>query len=95
MLWLDPEPADPFRSLTAAVWAAFPQHPPYGGAYDEVVPHLTVAERRSGDLAAMRAAESAVQQGLPLTAHIDRLLLIAGAPAPSTWRALQEIPLGS
>ena len=23
------------------MWRAFPQYPPYGGAYDDVVPHLT------------------------------------------------------
>ena len=37
-LWLDPDPAQPFRDLTAAVWRAFPDHPPYGGAHDTVVP---------------------------------------------------------
>jgi hypothetical protein len=31
VLWLDPEPAQPFRDLTAAVWGTFPHHPPYGG----------------------------------------------------------------
>lgn len=38
------EPVQPFRQLTVAVWRAFPQHPPYGGAYDDVVPHLTITE---------------------------------------------------
>jgi 2'-5' RNA ligase len=29
VLWLAPEPAGPFRALTAAVHAAFPQYPPF------------------------------------------------------------------
>lgn len=94
VLWLEPEPGEPFRKLTAAVWEAFPQHPPYGGAYDDVIPHLTIAERRMADLSALQAAENAVQQGLPLTTTVDRLLLIAGAQAPRSWRVLGEVPLG-
>lgn len=94
LLWLDPEPAEPFRELTLALWAAFPDNPPYGGAHDDVVPHLTVAERRLADAPALHAAEQAVQSGLPVVARIDRLLLIAGTRAPSSWRILDELPLG-
>jgi 2'-5' RNA ligase len=72
VLWLDPDPAQPFRDLTTAVWSAFPEHPPYGGAHDDVVPHLTVAERRLADLPAVRAAEGAVHAGLPITTRIDQ-----------------------
>jgi 2'-5' RNA ligase len=37
-----PEPAQPFTALTAALWGAFPQCPPYAGAFADVVPHLTL-----------------------------------------------------
>jgi 2'-5' RNA ligase len=94
VVWLNPEPNEPFRQLTAAIWDAFPQHPPYGGAYDDVVPHLTIAERRLGDLDALRAAEREVQAELPLRARGESLLLIAGAQAPSSWRIVHELPLG-
>ena len=93
VLWLDPEPAGWFRDLTTSVWGAFPDHAPYGGAHDDVIPHLTIAERRLGDLAAVRAAEQAVQTGLPLRTTIDKVLLIAGTQAPSSWRLLQEFVL--
>ncbi len=94
VLWLDPEPDEPFRRLTGAVWGAFPQHPPYGGAHDDVIAHLTVAQRRPADLPALRAAEHAVRSRLPLTTTIDRLLLIAGTQAPRSWSVLAELPLG-
>lgn len=94
-MWLNPEPAQPFRDLTAAVHRAFPGHAPYGGVHDEVVPHLTVAERRLADMPALRAAERAVLTGLPLRARIERVLLIAGSNAPNSWRPLQAILLGS
>jgi 2'-5' RNA ligase len=95
VLWLDPEPAQPFRDLTTAVSTAFPAHPPYGGAHDDVVPHLTVAERRLADLPAVRAAEEAVQTGLPVTTRIDRVLLITGTEAPDSWSLLHQFTLAS
>jgi 2'-5' RNA ligase len=46
-VFLAPEPAAPFVRLTRAIWAHWPDHPPYGGAFDTVVPHLTLAEAAS------------------------------------------------
>ena len=93
VLWLDPEPAEPFRQLTTAVWSAFPQHPPYGGANAHVVPHLTVGERRLADLPTVQAAEQAVRPGLPLSTRIESVWLIAGDRARNSWRVLHELPL--
>ncbi|NUP83938.1 MAG: 2'-5' RNA ligase family protein, partial [Nonomuraea sp.] len=45
VLYLAPEPAEPFRELTTAVAERWPEAPPYGGAFPDVVPHLTVADR--------------------------------------------------
>ena len=90
VLWQDPEPPRPFIDLTAAAWEAFPHHPPYGGAHDHVVPHLTIAER---SLSAVKTAEQAVQTGLPLSTHIEGVLLIAGTQAPNSWRVLHEFRL--
>lgn len=42
-VWLHPEPSEPFAALTGAVWRRFPDYPPYEGAHDVVVPHLTVS----------------------------------------------------
>ena len=41
-LHLLPEPDTAFRSLTARLAAEFPEHPPYAGAFPDVIPHLTV-----------------------------------------------------
>jgi hypothetical protein len=93
VLWLDPDPAQPFRDLTAAVWRAFPDYPPYGGAHDTVVPHLTVGERGLGGRAALVQAERELGTGLPVRTYVDRVLLIAGAEAPMSWRLLHELAL--
>ncbi len=44
-VYLAPEPAAAFSALTAAVAAQWPDYPPYGGAHDTVIPHLTVGDQ--------------------------------------------------
>jgi len=41
--FLSPEPSAPFVRLTELVWHEYPECPPFAGAYDDIVPHLTVA----------------------------------------------------
>ena len=42
-VWLHPEPSWRFADLIAAVVERWPDYPPYEGAFDEVIPHLTVS----------------------------------------------------
>jgi 2'-5' RNA ligase len=44
-LYLAVEPERPFRELVEAVAEQYPESPSYGGVFDEVIPHVTVAER--------------------------------------------------
>ena len=41
-LYLSPEPVAPFRSMTHELHRLFPEYPPYGGQFDDVIPHLSV-----------------------------------------------------
>ena len=43
VLYLAPEPGEPFRALTQAIWDKYPDTPPYGGKWPDIVPHLSVA----------------------------------------------------
>ena len=43
VLYLAPEPDEPFRRLTSAIWDWYPETPPYGGKWPDIVPHLSVA----------------------------------------------------
>jgi hypothetical protein len=40
--YLTPDPSGPFRRLTRQLVARFPEYPPFGGAYGEVMPHISV-----------------------------------------------------
>jgi 2'-5' RNA ligase len=93
VLWLAPEPDGPFRALTSAVWRVFPDYPPYGGVFDDVVPHLTVGDRRRGSASALQAAAATVSQQLPIRARIDWAVLIAGTAEPNSWHSVHEFRL--
>jgi hypothetical protein len=70
VVWLEPRPSAPFVRLTRAVWAAFPDCPPYGRDDDEIEAHLTIAvddpsrfaavERAAADLLPFRRAARSV-----------------------------------
>ena len=73
LVHLRPEPAAPFTTLTDRVHAAYPDHPPYAGRFDEVVPHLTLdVVSADVDVASIRAALEPV---LPVRLRVDRLEL--------------------
>ena len=61
--YLVPEPKQPFVALTHALYRAFPSFPPFGGEFEDIIPHLTVAHG-----AAEQAEEAAVEMGLALAA---------------------------
>lgn len=90
VLWLEPEPAEPFQRLTAAATARWPDWPPYGGLFDTVIPHLTVVESESASLDRM---ETAVQAALPFTSRAAHLETWFQDPA-GRWRPRWRIPLG-
>jgi hypothetical protein len=95
VLWLRPDPDEPFRLLTRAVHATFPDHPPYRGAHGgDPTPHVSIGMRRLGDLAGLRAAEEEVRRHLPVTTRVDRVALMAGRRDPGSWRLATTFPLG-
>lgn len=42
IVYLAPEPAEPFRATTLALAREFPDCPPYEGLFDNVIPHVTI-----------------------------------------------------
>jgi 2'-5' RNA ligase len=91
VVYLPPEPADPFRRVTAAIAAQFPDYPPYEGAYETVVPHMTVAQDVPDDFYA--AAEHALPAALPVKQIVREAWLIGHRPE-QPWHTLWRLPLG-
>ena len=90
-----PEPGAELREWIARLWQRFPDFPPYGGEFAEVVPHATLGRwegpRRNDELVA-RARE--LTQGLfPLRCAIEDVALLE-EHAPDRWRELRRFRLG-
>ena len=90
VIWLDPEPAEPFVRLTMALARAFPDHQPYGGIHDTIVPHLTIA---SDDRRRLGAVEAEAVRSLPLRRRVSAAALIVEG-ADGRWRTRRRLPLG-
>jgi 2'-5' RNA ligase superfamily len=71
--WLAPEPAEPFEELIALIVSRYPEYPPYEGAHDVVIPHLTVAE---GERELQDEVEAALTPHLPLAAEAREVTLL-------------------
>ena len=91
VLYLTPDPAAPFAAMTAALFAQFPEHPPYGGAHNEVIPHLTVAEHDDLDFL-VRIADD-VSRHLPIQTTALEVQLMEHAP--QGWRVRRRFSLGA
>jgi 2'-5' RNA ligase len=81
--YLAPVPAEPFAALTRAVTARWPSYPPYEGAVDEVIPHLTVGECRLD-----------FDPPLPIACFAADVVLLEEEEPAGRWRLRRRFPLG-
>jgi 2'-5' RNA ligase len=93
-LYLAPEPARPFIALTQSLVHEFPDHLPYGGLYEGVLPHLTVAQAAES---AHNLAESQLAATLPsdggIQASCREVVLIGNSSG--RWEHLYSFPLAA
>lgn len=87
--WLRPIPASGFTDMTEAVVRGFPAFPPYGGAFDSTVHHLTLAMR---DRLA-RSVADVVDSMLPVRATAEEVWLMV-RPVGGQWDVRKRIPIG-
>jgi hypothetical protein len=91
VLYLAPQPEAFLREMTGRIWALYPDRPPYGGAFDDVIPHLTVAQAE--DPTVLDEVEAGVAPGLPVEAHATEAWLMLQSDG-GRWRAGHRFPLG-
>jgi 2'-5' RNA ligase len=94
VLYLPPLPDVKFRRLTECVVNHFPETPPYGGQFPDIVPHLTVAH--ATDQSQLEAIEAdflqAAKTRWPIDATIREVTLIE--KRDGQWRTHRIFPLG-
>ncbi len=95
--WLAPEPASLFRDMTRDLVDRFPDCQPYGGAFAEPTPHLTVIDHtRSRDASptAHRDFLELADRSLPIDATLAEVRLIMEAD-DGNWSTHTAFPLTS
>jgi 2'-5' RNA ligase len=82
VLYLAPEPDEPFRQLTLSICKLFPETPPYGGKWPDILPHLSVAQHANEQrLTAIAEDFAKTSQGaLPIHAFASEVALIDNRP---------------
>jgi 2'-5' RNA ligase len=91
VLYLAPEPAAPFQELTRSFARRFPDAPPYGGVFDEIIPHVTIADEDDPQILATIEAE--VGSRLPIKAIAREVELVEHAP--QGWSRRQSFRLAT
>jgi hypothetical protein len=75
VLILIPDPAEPLIHLTQAILDQWPQYPYYGGMYDKVEPHLSLA---FGTAQLLEPIAAGVEPLLPISVTIAAVTLLVG-----------------
>ncbi len=91
VLWLAPEPAEAIIELTEKLVSHFPEYPPYGGVYETITPHLTVATGED-DLLEDLADDITEALRTPVTARIRSCVLYAYDT--ERWLEKRSFPFG-
>jgi len=91
VLYLPPEPAEPFVRLTHALTTEWPDHPPYEGRHESVIPHLTVAE--SGDASLLDRITAELDPRLPVAQRVTEAQLYV-EDEDGRWHERRRFPFG-
>jgi hypothetical protein len=90
-VWLAPTPSWPFVEMVEELASIFPEHPPCGGAFATVIPHLTVAASTDEDLLDRVANQAA--DALPIKARAETACIMQRVGG--LWRLGAEFGLPS
>ncbi|HET7812294.1 MAG TPA: 2'-5' RNA ligase family protein [Steroidobacteraceae bacterium] len=93
-LYLAPQPDASFAALTAAVHRAYPDFPPFGGKFDTVVPHVTVAHADDPQLCEIEVElRIAIAAGGAVKARCHEMVLIENSSG--RWEEMRRFALGA
>ena len=90
-VFLHPEPVESFVSLTEKLVRAWPEFPPYGGAFASVIPHLTVADRAATDV--LDTVAESIARSLPLRCRATEAWLLC-SDEQGIWSLRKTFRLG-
>jgi hypothetical protein len=92
VVYLEPSAAERLRTIIAALQELFPDFHPYGGAFDAVVPHVTLSQH--GSIADRRLLARRAAGFLPLNVFASHVWMMTNAYHPNSWSIREIFPLG-
>jgi 2'-5' RNA ligase len=90
VLWLDPDPKEPFVALAADSARRWPDYPQFEGRFETVVPHVTVGIGMPDRLEAVAAR---LREALPINDAVTQLWWITRSE-PEPWVVRRALDLG-
>jgi 2'-5' RNA ligase len=87
-LYLRPEPSRPFVAMIERIAAAFPGYAPYGGKFDEIIPHLTVAR---GATPLLDSIDRELASRLPVEVRVERVWFVVDTAGG--WKRHTAFPM--
>lgn len=91
VVYLEPEPSEPFVALTRRLQDLFPGFKPYGGEFPDVVPHVTLT--RHGNAGDRRVVAHFAPRYIPLTSRATHCWLMADHLGPDRWSIVEVFDL--
>ena len=88
-----PEPDVELRDLMRALWARYPDRPPYGRPGTDPPPHATLGRTVGDDAITLETATKRVEGLLPVHCDVREATLME-EHAPDRWRIRERFPLG-
>lgn len=88
IFYLAPTPSDPFIALTEALYGRFPEYPPFGGVFETIVPHMSIAHASFG--ATREAVEALIAADLPIAGTAEALSVMV--EDEDGWTVRTQLP---
>jgi 2'-5' RNA ligase len=90
-LYLEPDDDERIKSIITEIRRRWPDNKPYGGLYDGVIPHLTIADRQQQQ-ELLTKIERAIAPDLPLKAGLAEAWLIV-CDKEGRWQRQAAFPM--
>jgi hypothetical protein len=93
VVYLEQTNPDAFRSITERIQLEFPDFHPYGGVFDEVIPHVTLSEH--GSVADRRIIGRLAPRYTPISALATHVWLMSNERSNDDWSVVKVFQLGT
>jgi len=89
-----PEPDEELRATLRALWAEYPDYPPYGEPGSDPPPHATLGRLTGPDAITLETARERTRDLLPVHCDVREVTLME-MHEPDRWRVREKFPFRS